>query len=133
MLRVVAPLDCGSVAICNPPPGGNRTADSERSQPPAAKLSVFQAEPRFMSASGWPSGNRMVSPRIAVRGPFETCLGPMEREHGDIPLRELAGLADTIRSEGLEDREEIVRAMQDQFGLARLASTRQRFELAADL
>ncbi|WP_271587636.1 hypothetical protein [Bradyrhizobium sp. CCBAU 53415] len=83
---------------------------------------------RFMSASGWPSTGRMVSQSIAVRGPLR-CLGHMEREHGNIPLHELPGLADSMRSEGLEDREEIVRAIQEHFGLARLASTRQRFEL----
>jgi hypothetical protein len=57
----------------------------------------------------------------------------MGRDHGDIPLLELAGLADVLRAQGLEDTEEIVRAMKNHFGLARLAmSTRQRFELAVD-
>ena len=44
------------------------------------------------------------------------------------------GLADVLRAKGLEDTEEIVRAMKEHFGLARLAmATRQRFEVAADL
>jgi hypothetical protein len=53
------------------------------------------------------------------------------REHGDIPLPELAGLAEILRRGGLEDEEEIVRGMQDHFNLGRLAaSTRERFETA---
>jgi hypothetical protein len=57
--------------------------------------------------------------------------GTMGREHADIPLLELAGLADLLRARGLEEEEEIVRAMKDHFGLARLAMpTRQRFEVA---
>jgi hypothetical protein len=60
--------------------------------------------------------------------------GTMERDHANIPLLELAGLADILRAKGLEDTEEIVRSMQEHFGLARLAmTTRQRFELAAQL
>jgi very-short-patch-repair endonuclease len=60
--------------------------------------------------------------------------GAMGRDHADIPLLELAALADILRAKGLEDSEEIVRGMQEHFGLARLAmSTRQRFELAAEL
>jgi hypothetical protein len=55
----------------------------------------------------------------------------MGREHADIPILELAGLADLLRARGLEEEEDIVRAMKDHFGLARLAmSTRQRFEVA---
>ncbi|WP_292613267.1 DUF3320 domain-containing protein [Nitrobacter sp. 62-13] len=57
--------------------------------------------------------------------------GTMGRDHSDIPLLELAGLVDVLRTKGLDDSEEIVRAMKDHFGLARLAMpTRQRFELA---
>lgn len=57
--------------------------------------------------------------------------GTMGREHADIPILELAGLADLLRARGLEEEEDIVRAMKDHFGLARLAmSTRQRFEVA---
>jgi very-short-patch-repair endonuclease len=52
------------------------------------------------------------------------------REHVDIPLQELAGLADLLRDRGLR-REELVRGMQEHFGLARLAApTRARFEAA---
>jgi Protein of unknown function (DUF3320) len=53
-------------------------------------------------------------------------------EHGDIPLPELAGLADLLlRVQGLEDDEDLIRGMQEHFGLGRLAiSTRQRFEAA---
>jgi hypothetical protein len=53
------------------------------------------------------------------------------REHGDIPLPELAGLADFLRTQGLEEDEDLIRGMQEHFGLGRLAiSTRQRFEAA---
>ncbi|MFQ3458710.1 DUF3320 domain-containing protein, partial [Bradyrhizobium sp. UFLA01-814] len=53
------------------------------------------------------------------------------RDHGDIPLPELAGLARMLRSSGLENDEDIIRGMQDHFGLGRLAaSTRERFEAA---
>ena len=57
--------------------------------------------------------------------------GSAHRELGDIPLPELAALADGLRASGLDD-EEVVRAMQEHFGVARLAlSTRTRFEAAA--
>ncbi|WP_407176383.1 DUF3320 domain-containing protein [Bradyrhizobium sp. STM 3562] len=60
--------------------------------------------------------------------------GTMGRDHADIPLLELAGLADVLRTQGFDDTEEVVRAMKDHFGLARLAMpTRQRFELAAGI
>lgn len=53
------------------------------------------------------------------------------REHGDIPLPELAGLAELLRTQGLEDEEDLIRGIQEHFGLGRLAvSTRQRFEAA---
>jgi hypothetical protein len=53
------------------------------------------------------------------------------RDHGDIPLPELAGLAEILRAKGLEEEEEIIRGMQEHFGLGRLAaSTRERFEAA---
>jgi hypothetical protein len=53
------------------------------------------------------------------------------REHGDVPLLELAGLADLLRTPGLEDDEDLIPDMQEHFGLGRLAiSTRQRFEAA---
>lgn len=53
------------------------------------------------------------------------------RDHGDIPLPELAGLAEMLRTTGLEEHEDIIRGMQEHFGLGRLAaSTRERFEAA---
>jgi hypothetical protein len=53
------------------------------------------------------------------------------REHSDVPLAELAGLADLLRSQGLEDGEDLIRGIQEHFELGRLAvSTRQRFEAA---
>ena len=53
------------------------------------------------------------------------------REHGDVPLPELAGLADVLRAQGLEDEEDLIRGIQEHFGLGRLAiSTRQRFKAA---
>ncbi|MGY3581970.1 very-short-patch-repair endonuclease [Bradyrhizobium sp. USDA 4341] len=59
--------------------------------------------------------------------------GSMGRDHVDIPLLELAGLVDVLRAKGFEEPEDIIRAMKEHFGLARLAmSTRQRFELAVD-
>lgn len=52
------------------------------------------------------------------------------RDHGDVPLCELAGLANALRADGFDD-EEIVRGMQEHFRLGRLAaSTRERFEAA---
>jgi hypothetical protein len=61
-----------------------------------------------------------------------TYRGAGGRDHGDIPLPELAGLAEVLRAEGLEEQEEIIRGMQEHFGLGRLAgSTRQRFEVAS--
>ncbi|WP_342740060.1 DUF3320 domain-containing protein [Bradyrhizobium sp. B117] len=53
------------------------------------------------------------------------------RDHGDIPLPELAGLAAMLRASGLVEEEDIIRGMQDHFSLGRLASsTRERFEAA---
>ena len=49
----------------------------------------------------------------------------------NVPLPELAGLADFLRAQGLEEDEDLIRGMQEHFGLGRLAiSTRQRFEAA---
>jgi hypothetical protein len=46
-------------------------------------------------------------------------------------LPELAGLADFLRTQGLEEDEDLIRGIQEHFGLGRLAiSTRQRFEAA---
>jgi hypothetical protein len=54
------------------------------------------------------------------------------RDHSDIPPPELAGLAEMLRTSGLEEDEDIIRGMQEHFALGRLkASTRERFEAAA--
>jgi hypothetical protein len=75
---------------------------------------------------------KVVWPRDAEAGPKTPYRGAGGRDHGDIPLCELAGLAEVIRfHHGLEDEEEIIRGMQEHFGLGRLASsTRERFEAA---
>lgn len=53
------------------------------------------------------------------------------RDHSNIPLPELARLAAMLRTSGLEEDEDIIRGMQEHFGLGRLAaSTRERFEAA---
>jgi hypothetical protein len=63
-----------------------------------------------------------------VKAPYR---GTGGREHGDVPLPELAGLADVLRAQGLEDEEDLIRGIQEHFGLGRLAiSTRHRFEAA---
>ena len=63
-----------------------------------------------------------------VKAPYR---GTGGREHGDVPLPELAGLADVLRAQGLEDEEDLIRGIQEHLGLGRLAiSTRQRFEAA---
>jgi len=52
------------------------------------------------------------------------------RKHSDIPLPELASLAARLQMKGL-DGNDLVRAIQEHFGLGRLAaSTRRRFEAA---
>ena len=52
------------------------------------------------------------------------------RRHGDIPLPELASLAARLQSAGYGG-DNLVRAIQEHFGLGRLAaSTRARFEAA---
>jgi hypothetical protein len=69
----------------------------------------------------WPQ-NTVTSDKTLYRGAGG-------REHSDIPLAELASLADILRSRGLEEDEDLIRGMQDHFGLGRPAtSTRQRFE-----
>jgi very-short-patch-repair endonuclease len=74
----------------------------------------------------------IIWPKDAAIGPKTPYRGAGGREHGDIPLPELAGLAEKMRVEhGLEDLEEIIRGMQEHFGLGRLAATtRERFEKA---
>jgi very-short-patch-repair endonuclease len=74
----------------------------------------------------WPQGVEP-SPKTLYRGADG-------REHGDVPLPELASLADTLRMQGLEDEEDLIRGIQEHFGLGRLAvSTRQRFRAAIAL
>jgi very-short-patch-repair endonuclease len=64
----------------------------------------------------------------AARWPYR---GGGGRQHGDVPLPELAGLGELLRAGGLDDKEELIRGMQEHFRLGRLAvSTRQRFEAA---
>jgi hypothetical protein len=73
----------------------------------------------------WPSNTN-----FSKKTPYRGAGG---RDHGDIPLPELAGLAEVLHTEGLDD-EEIVRRMQEHFDLERLAaSTRERFEAAVKL
>lgn len=70
-------------------------------------------------------------PRDATATDCAPYRGAGGRDHGDIPLPELAGLVGLLRSAGLEEDEEIIRGMQEHFGLGRLAaSTRERFEAA---
>jgi hypothetical protein len=73
----------------------------------------------------------IIWPQNATPGAKAPYRGAGGREHGDVPLPELAALADVLRTQGLEDDEDLIRGMQEHFGLGRLAiSTRQRFEAA---
>jgi very-short-patch-repair endonuclease len=73
----------------------------------------------------------IVWPQHVVTGDKIPYRGAGGREHSDVPLPELAGLADQLRTLGLEDDEDLIRGMQEHFSLGRLAiSTRQRFEAA---
>jgi hypothetical protein len=73
----------------------------------------------------------IIWPQNAAPGARSPYRGAGGREHGDVPLPELAGLADFLRAQGLEEDEDLIRGMQEHFGLGRLAiSTRQRFEAA---
>ena len=73
----------------------------------------------------------IIWPQNATPGAKAPYRGAGGREHGDVPLPELAGLADVLRKQGLEDNEDLIRGMQEHFGLGRLAiSTRQRFDAA---
>jgi hypothetical protein len=76
-------------------------------------------------------GREIIWPQAASPGaksPYRQAGG---REHGDVPLPELASLPDFLRTRGLEENEDLIRGMQEHFGLGRLAtSTRQRFEEA---
>ena len=78
------------------------------------------------------NNREVVWPRKEGIGRTTAFRGAGGREHVDIPLQELAGLADLLRDRGLR-REELVRGMQEHFGLARLAApTRARFEAAIE-
>jgi len=74
---------------------------------------------------------QIIWPQDATERTSSTYRGAGGRDHGDIPLPELAGLAAILRTTGLEEDEDIIRGMQEHFGLGRLAaSTRERFEEA---
>ncbi len=76
-------------------------------------------------------GSELIWPKDGDPTVLPPWRGPGSRQHGDVPLPELASLAATLRAIGLEG-EDLVRAMQDRFRLGRLAgSTRERFEAAA--
>lgn len=73
----------------------------------------------------------IIWPQNAVPSARSTYRAAGGREHGDVPLPELMDLADLLRTQGLEEHEDLIRGMQEHFGLGRLAtSTRQRFEAA---
>lgn len=74
---------------------------------------------------------QIVWPQDATTRDSAPYRGAGGRDHSDIPLPELAGLAGMLRTTGLEEDEDIIRGMQEHFGLGRLAaSTRERFEAA---
>jgi hypothetical protein len=77
-------------------------------------------------------GNReIIWPQNAMPGAKAPYSGAGGREHGDVLRPELAGLAEVLRKQRLEDEGDIIRGMQEHFGVGRLAiSTRQRFETA---
>jgi hypothetical protein len=90
---------------------------------------LAQRDPRQFGGATEPQ--REAGPQDAAPGAKSPYRGAGGREHGDVPLPELAGLADFLRAQGLEDEEDLIRGMQEHFGLGRLAiSTRQRFEAA---
>ncbi|MBG0809900.1 DUF3320 domain-containing protein [Methylosinus sp. H3A] len=73
----------------------------------------------------WPSGANTLVLTPYRRGD--------RRDHGDIPIPELASLAVELHGDGFEG-EELVREIQEHFRLGRLAaSTRDRFEAAVAL
>ena len=75
----------------------------------------------------------IVWPSVASPGALTPYRRSERREHGDIPLIELASLAAELRQKGFEG-EELVREIQEHFRLGRLAaSTRDRFEAAVTL
>jgi Protein of unknown function (DUF3320) len=69
-------------------------------------------------------GDREIWPQNVTVGKKTPYRGAGGREHGDIPLPELAGLAELLRTQGLEDEEDLIRGIQEHFGLGRLASPR---------
>lgn len=89
-----------------------------------------------------PLVERTLEDERAVLWPLDTTPGslvpfrhanPIVRDHADIPLIELASLADTFQGIGV-NMEEVVRGMAAHFGLGRLReSSRTRFEAAARL
>jgi very-short-patch-repair endonuclease len=86
---------------------------------------------RYRFATTKDDEREVIWPKDAPGGKMTRYRGAGGREHGDIPLAELTGLVEILRSRGLEDEDEIVRGLQDHFGLGRLAaSTRERFEAA---
>jgi hypothetical protein len=92
---------------------------------------VVGALGRFRFTTTKDGDREIIWPKDATAAKKTPYRGAGGREHGDIPLPELAGLAEILRRGGLEDEEEIVRGMQDHFNLGRLAaSTRERFETA---
>jgi len=76
----------------------------------------------------WPVGTVPTSIQAFRRATNE------ERDHGDIPLIELASLAVPHLRAGKMSDEEILEHMRDRFGLARLReATRVRFVAAIDV
>ena len=65
-------------------------------------------------------GCELIWPKDADSKILPVWRGLGSRQHGDVPLPELASLAANLRALGLEG-EDLVRAMQDRFGLGRLA------------
>lgn len=91
----------------------------------ALGVNRFQMTPDGEREIIWPKGVE-ASPQVTFRHSDA-------RQHGDIPLPELSGLASRWLDE-CDDREQVVRMMQEHFNLARLASsTRERFEAAVDM
>ncbi|WP_244471056.1 DUF3320 domain-containing protein [Microvirga massiliensis] len=75
----------------------------------------------------WPEGSDTGRPF-----PFRQS-GPDVRGHADIPLHELASLAERFAKDGY-DEETVIRLISERFGLSRLnQSTRSRFEAALTL
>lgn len=67
------------------------------------------------------------TPRPASSRPIAT---PAAVSTATYPLPELANLEDFLRTQGVEENEDLIRGMQEHFGLGRLIPTRQRIEAA---